>query len=289
MLRSPRRGGVLQRLAVAVLRDGGGEVVGDVAGDQRRRPRHHRLRGDRRRASRRSAPAVGRPAAGVSPVELAVVGDDPELEVPMAHAGGAFAVAVHTGIGHAGSFTDLPGRGAPAPGPARRGGAGPVDPGLRSRAWTGLRTGTTAIDCRSELRRRRCPHVNQQRWLRSPRRRGRRRRIARGTGCSSARSWPGAYISFGALVAITVSSGLDPSTWGTLPTLFMGAAFTLGLVLVLIAGSDLATGNMMLVPLGAMRGQDHRRRRRRRTSRWCCWATCSGRCSSRSSSPCRRR
>jgi formate/nitrite transporter len=65
----------------------------------------------------------------------------------------------------------------------------------------------------------------------------------------------GAYISFGALVAITVSSGLDPATWGTLPTLFMGAAFTLGLVLVLIAGSDLATGNMMLVPLSAMRGK----------------------------------
>ena len=65
----------------------------------------------------------------------------------------------------------------------------------------------------------------------------------------------GAYISFGALVAITVSSGLSAETWGTLPTLFMGAAFTLGLVLVLIAGSDLATGNMMLVPLSAMRGK----------------------------------
>jgi formate/nitrite transporter len=65
----------------------------------------------------------------------------------------------------------------------------------------------------------------------------------------------GAYIAFGALVAITVSSGLDPGTWGTLPTLFMGAAFTLGLVLVVIAGSDLATGNMMLVPLGALRGR----------------------------------
>src|SRR5215203_4729164 len=65
----------------------------------------------------------------------------------------------------------------------------------------------------------------------------------------------GAYISFGGLVAITVSSGLDPATWGTLPTLFLGAAFTLGLVLVLIAGSDLATGNMMLVPLSAMRGK----------------------------------
>jgi NagD protein len=45
---------------------------------------------------------------GLRPDELAVVGDDPELEVPMAHAGGAFAVAVHTGIGHAESFADLP-------------------------------------------------------------------------------------------------------------------------------------------------------------------------------------
>ncbi|GAA4737391.1 formate/nitrite transporter family protein [Modestobacter marinus] len=65
----------------------------------------------------------------------------------------------------------------------------------------------------------------------------------------------GAYIAFGGLVAIVVSSGLDPETWGTLPTLFTGATFTLGLVLVLVAGSDLATGNMALVPLGAMRGK----------------------------------
>jgi 4-nitrophenyl phosphatase len=45
---------------------------------------------------------------GVPADELAVVGDDPELEVPMALEGGALAVAVHTGIGHAQSFTDLP-------------------------------------------------------------------------------------------------------------------------------------------------------------------------------------
>jgi NagD protein len=44
---------------------------------------------------------------GVATQELAVVGDDPELEVPMAHKGGALAVAVHTGIGHAQSFSDL--------------------------------------------------------------------------------------------------------------------------------------------------------------------------------------
>jgi formate transporter len=65
----------------------------------------------------------------------------------------------------------------------------------------------------------------------------------------------GAYIAFGGLVAISVSSGMDPETWGTLPTLFTGAAFSLGLVLVLVAGSDLLTGNMALVPMSAMRGK----------------------------------
>jgi formate/nitrite transporter len=63
----------------------------------------------------------------------------------------------------------------------------------------------------------------------------------------------GAYIAFGAMLAITVSSGLDPETWGTLPTLFSGAVFSLGLILVIIAGSELLTGNMALVPLAAFR------------------------------------
>src|SRR3954453_6151864 len=65
----------------------------------------------------------------------------------------------------------------------------------------------------------------------------------------------GAYIAFGGLVAIAVSSGLNPQQWGSLPTLFTGAAFTLGLVLVLIAGSHLLTGNMLLIPIGAMQGR----------------------------------
>jgi 4-nitrophenyl phosphatase len=45
---------------------------------------------------------------GLAADQLAVVGDDPELEVPMALEGGALAIAVHTGIGHAQSFTALP-------------------------------------------------------------------------------------------------------------------------------------------------------------------------------------
>jgi len=40
--------------------------------------------------------------------ELAVVGDDPSLEIPMAHRGGALAVAVHTGVGTTDSFAHLP-------------------------------------------------------------------------------------------------------------------------------------------------------------------------------------
>jgi formate/nitrite transporter len=65
----------------------------------------------------------------------------------------------------------------------------------------------------------------------------------------------GAYIAFGGLVAISVSSGLDPKLWGTLPTLFTGAVFALGLVLTVVAGAELLTGNMAMVPLSAFGGR----------------------------------
>lgn len=44
----------------------------------------------------------------VRTVDLTVVGDDPSLEIPMAHRGGSLAVAVRTGIGEAASFANLP-------------------------------------------------------------------------------------------------------------------------------------------------------------------------------------
>jgi formate transporter len=65
----------------------------------------------------------------------------------------------------------------------------------------------------------------------------------------------GAYIAFGALLAITVSAGMKPEIWGTLPTFFTGTVFSLGLILVVIAGSELLTGNMGLVPLAAFSGR----------------------------------
>jgi formate transporter len=62
----------------------------------------------------------------------------------------------------------------------------------------------------------------------------------------------GAYIAFAGLLAIIVSAGLDKEMWGGLITLFSGTVFALGLILVIIAGSELLTGNMALVPMAVM-------------------------------------
>jgi formate/nitrite transporter len=61
----------------------------------------------------------------------------------------------------------------------------------------------------------------------------------------------GAYIAFGGLVALATTSGMDKKIWGTLPTFFAGTVFCLGLVLVVVAGSELLTGNFALVPIAA--------------------------------------
>jgi len=65
----------------------------------------------------------------------------------------------------------------------------------------------------------------------------------------------GAYIAFAGLLAFTVTAGMNPDIWGTLPQFFTGTVFSVGLILVVIAGSELLTGNMALVPLAAMKGR----------------------------------
>ena len=45
---------------------------------------------------------------GLATTQLAVVGDDPQLEVPMAHRGRALAIAVGTGLGGSASYDGLP-------------------------------------------------------------------------------------------------------------------------------------------------------------------------------------
>ncbi len=62
----------------------------------------------------------------------------------------------------------------------------------------------------------------------------------------------GAYIAFAGLLAIIASAGMDPKLWGGVQTLVTGGTFALGLILVVVAGSELLTGNMALVPLSAL-------------------------------------
>ncbi|MBI2994215.1 MAG: HAD hydrolase-like protein [Gammaproteobacteria bacterium] len=50
---------------------------------------------------------------GVRLKDLAVIGDDPSLEIPMAHRGHALAIAVHTGIGDGDAFAGMPARTRP--------------------------------------------------------------------------------------------------------------------------------------------------------------------------------
>jgi formate/nitrite transporter len=62
----------------------------------------------------------------------------------------------------------------------------------------------------------------------------------------------GAYIAFGGLLAIVCTAGMPVETWGGLTTLFTGAVFSLGLILTVLAGAELLTGNMALVPLALL-------------------------------------
>lgn len=65
----------------------------------------------------------------------------------------------------------------------------------------------------------------------------------------------GAYIAFAGLLSVVVTAGMPVATWGNLSTLFFGAVFATGLIIVVIAGSELVTGNMALLPLALTSGR----------------------------------
>ena len=56
----------------------------------------------------------------------------------------------------------------------------------------------------------------------------------------------GAFISLGAIFATTVSAGANAVLPFGIVRLLMGASFTLGLVLVVVGGAELFTGNMLI-------------------------------------------
>jgi formate/nitrite transporter len=64
----------------------------------------------------------------------------------------------------------------------------------------------------------------------------------------------GAFIAIGFLLAIRVSGGLPPS-WEGFRSLLGAAVFPLGLILCLVAGGELLTGNMMAVAFTSLAGK----------------------------------
>lgn len=61
----------------------------------------------------------------------------------------------------------------------------------------------------------------------------------------------GAFIALGFLLDIRATAGA-PKEWGGVATFIGAALFPVGLILVLLAGGELLTGNMMAVPLARM-------------------------------------
>ncbi len=64
----------------------------------------------------------------------------------------------------------------------------------------------------------------------------------------------GAYIAFGGTVAIATGKGITTPELVGLSKLIFGGTFPVGLMLVIIAGSELFTGNTALVPPGCYKG-----------------------------------
>ncbi|MCP8969569.1 formate/nitrite transporter family protein [Ectobacillus ponti] len=61
----------------------------------------------------------------------------------------------------------------------------------------------------------------------------------------------GAFISLGFLLDIRVIANL-PKEWGTFGSFIGGAVFPVGLMLIVIAGGELLTGNMMALPVAVL-------------------------------------
>ncbi|MCM3004359.1 formate/nitrite transporter family protein [Priestia koreensis] len=60
----------------------------------------------------------------------------------------------------------------------------------------------------------------------------------------------GAFISLGFLLDIRVIGNL-PAEWGSMASLIGGAVFPVGLILIILAGGELITGNMMTLSIAA--------------------------------------
>lgn len=64
----------------------------------------------------------------------------------------------------------------------------------------------------------------------------------------------GAYIAFGGMLAIRATATLPAEVWGSLSKFIFGGVFPVGLLLVIVGGADLFTGNCVTVPAALYSG-----------------------------------
>ncbi len=65
----------------------------------------------------------------------------------------------------------------------------------------------------------------------------------------------GAFIGFGSLLAIKIGGFMPVEYWGNIQRLVFAGVFPVGLLLVLVAGADLFTGNCMYLPSAISSGK----------------------------------
>lgn len=65
----------------------------------------------------------------------------------------------------------------------------------------------------------------------------------------------GSYIAFGGLLAIRSAGALPVEIWGSLAKLIFGMVFPLGLMLVIVCGADLFTGNCLTLTAARLQGR----------------------------------
>ena len=63
----------------------------------------------------------------------------------------------------------------------------------------------------------------------------------------------GAYIGMGAVLMVTVFTGVEPVLGEGMAQLLMGIVFPLGVILIVLTGAELFTGDAMLAPFAAFR------------------------------------
>ena len=64
----------------------------------------------------------------------------------------------------------------------------------------------------------------------------------------------GAFVAMGGLLAVRLTAGLSGEIWGSIGSFIFAAVFPVGLIMIVLTGTELATGNMSIQPISYLNG-----------------------------------